>query len=145
MAEEIEVTYQDLKDGVDCLADRIEAEWGRPSNVVGIAKGGWFPALLLANRFDVRKAYSVGAKRYEGGEGGELEVYQLPLELPEGKTLLVDEVVQKGITMERIGQLFEGDVCTATLYLKKESEFEPDFYWKKTGNEWLVFPWEKRS
>ena len=54
-------------------------------------------------------------------------------------TLIVDELVDTGVTMKRYH-----NYSIAVLYRKDHTIIEPD-YFASTINKWVIFPWEKKG
>lgn len=130
-----------------------------PSTIIGLSRGGWIPAVTLANMMNVREVYSIGIASYETDNGcaedvqGELRTYQkIPVNCPElskGRPILiVDDISDKGHTLScvvnNIKSIFGNHIQTATIFTKHGTSFVPDYYYNQVSDdEWVVFPWEK--
>lgn len=131
-----------------------------PTTIIGLSRGGWVPAVTLANMMGVREVYSIGIASYDTGydgvedEQGSLRTYQkIPVNCPglsKGQpVLIVDDISDKGHTMSRVvsnvKSIFGNHVQTATIFIKTNTTFVPDYYYKQVEDEqWVVFPWEKK-
>jgi len=122
----------------------------KPDAVVGIGRGGWVPARVVADVLGIGVALSICIKYYEsvGRTRGKPLVFQaIPREGIEGRRLLVvDDIADTGKSLRvALGLLSAArDVRVATLHFKPGSEVKPDFFAEK-ATEWIVYPWEKRE
>jgi len=69
---------------------------------------------------------------------------QFSQEHPDGKLLVVDDIVDTGKTFDRLNEITDIqniDFYSLVLYFKTRSTYIPDHYMKETAS-WLVFPWE---
>lgn len=118
-----------------------------PDVIVGIARGGLIPAVMVSHTYKKRLIY-VDAKFYKDIEERDKEpIIRSPLsgEVKGKRVLIVDDVVDTGKTLKTImehvqGQKPEG-IMTAALVTKPKAEMKPDKYIFKT-DRWIVFPWE---
>jgi hypoxanthine phosphoribosyltransferase len=56
--------------------------------------------------------------------------------------IIVDEICDGGNTFKLWQQRFP-NILTATLYLRHNSKFKPDFWgYKLDTDQWIIFPWE---
>lgn len=65
-------------------------------------------------------------------------------EFPNGKLLVVDDIIDSGKTFERfleIAELKHIPFETAVLFYKPHSSYTPDYFIEETI-DWIVFPWE---
>lgn len=117
--------------------------------VIPIARGGWLPALIVSQQNKVRGIFSFGAYGYEDETNQmlpQLLIYQIPpIEMLRGKkVLVVDDIVDTGRTMAAITDWLKKrrvKYKTATVYKKKGSKFEPDYYVSE-NTSWVRFPYE---
>ena len=106
------VTWNDIDKAVAEIVDWAKGQYFE--NVYGIPRGGLIPAIMLSHRLG------------------------LPLTTnPEKhKTLVVDDIVDSGETMEDFTHY-----KTVSLYYNAKSKFKPLFHVHEVKN-WIVFPWE---
>lgn len=57
------------------------------------------------------------------------------------RTLVVDDIVTTGATMNRLVKSVSKKVRTATIFRSKTSPFRPTYHVQDTKH-WIVFPWE---
>ena len=142
--------------------------------IIGVANGGMIPATLIAKQLGVDKLLSCNLKSYQEDKPREgahnttdiVEVKSFPSseEIKNEKLLIIDDLVDTGLTFEKIkehlyiwpktenlfpspGETWASSTCekfyTATLYNKPKSIYKPDHTVREFDNdEWIVFPWE---
>lgn len=100
------------------------AAWARLQNfksVYGIPRGGLVLAVKLSHLLDI------------------------PLTLHREDitpaTLVVDDIVDKGATLERFLFSVDRNCCIASIFLNETSSQKPSFFVRKK-ERWVVFPWE---
>lgn len=118
-----------------------------PDVIVGIARGGLIPAVMVSHTYKKRLIY-VDAKFYKDIEDRDKEPIirsSLSGEVESKKVLIIDDVVDTGKTLKTImNHVKERDpdsIMTAALVTKPHAEMKPDQYIFKT-DRWVVFPWE---
>lgn len=130
------VSWSEICELVERLAHLVREEYDCEFYVVGIDRGGIVPGALLARMLNSPFA--------------NLECNSLAT-LPDhaGMLLLVDDIIDSGETMSRVDTLVKMQLSKieryrfATLFLKKDSCFVPDFYGESVPDGiWLDFPWE---
>jgi hypoxanthine phosphoribosyltransferase len=95
--------------------------------VSGIPRGGLIPAVMMSHVFGI-KYISYSSAR------------MLPKDL-RNKTLVVDDIADTGVTLKEADEI---GFITATLSMRSTSLTAPRYFGEFiTGDEWLVFPWEK--
>jgi hypoxanthine phosphoribosyltransferase len=137
-------SYHDIEKGCALLATQIIREQ-EPDIIVGLARGGLIPAVILSHILGVKMIpVSYSSKKGEG----EYKQYEntLPL-IPEKKILIMDDIVDSGHTMKEVYEHYFAqahNVDMATLYWKEGSAIAPNYYWQslKHDDPWIVFSWE---
>jgi hypoxanthine phosphoribosyltransferase len=129
------------------LAASIKGSGKRVDLVVGIARGGIPPAMVVADRLRVPIDF-INVKSYTGvQQRGRVKIISTLFEDASMKeVLVVDDLVDQGETMETILNFLNekyhpSKVMTASLFIKPWSKFHPDFF-VDTTDAWIVFPWE---
>ena len=130
------------------LADRIRSDGFKPDIIVGISRGGWYPARILSDLLDNPYITSVGAEFYVGLYEANREprlTQPIAVDVFDKRILLVDDVVDTGksavLVKNHLCRLGAKENKLLTLYYKPWSTIKPDFYGKETS-DWIVFPWE---
>ncbi|RLG13660.1 hypothetical protein DRN69_05240 [Candidatus Pacearchaeota archaeon] len=131
----------------DCnkLIRRIKYAKFKPASIVAIATGGLPLGTVLRNRLKI-PLIVISAKSYEGMKRGSL-VFNVSFSSPiKSPVLLVDEVIDSGVTMKSIFRYITSlgiQVKTATLFYKQSANFKPDWYINIAEEEkWIKFCWE---
>ena len=130
------------------LFEKIKEDNFLPDIVIGIARGGWIPARLLADFFVLRETANMKVEAYEmiGEMSANAKITQ-DIEIPiDGKKVLViDDIADSGASLKMaVGSLLRrnpAELKTATLFYKKTSVVIPDYYNVLTS-AWEIFPWE---
>jgi hypothetical protein len=133
------------------LAVNINKSEFEPDLIVGVSRGGWIPARILADLLDNPNLASVGAEFYSGisvTRSAPVLTHPVSISVDKRKVLVVDEVVDTGKSLKLVREHLVGqgaeEVRIATVYLKPGSAIKPD-YWEKETRMWIVFPWEIRE
>jgi hypoxanthine phosphoribosyltransferase len=131
----------------ESLASVIKGSGRTVDLVVGIARGGIPPAMVVADRLRVPIDF-INVKSYTGvQQRGRVKIISTLFEDASNKhVLVVDDLVDQGETMETILAFLAErhhptSVMTAALFIKPWSKFRPDFF-VDTTDTWVVFPWE---
>jgi hypoxanthine phosphoribosyltransferase len=133
------VTYANVAEVLGGILRESEPVLGDIEFVVGVSRGGLFPAMVAATAM-VRPLIVAYIDKQDN-------VYFDRTEWIRGKTvLLVDDIVRTGKTMDKIrGLLLEqGAFSVATLapyYLESAKSHAPD-HGTMTGED-IVFPWDE--
>lgn len=103
------------------------ARWAKSfkfKNIFGVPRGGLVVAIRLSH------------------------LLNLPLELNTGKinkkTLVVDDICDKGKTLDELKNKIKINFLSATIYFKKNNLYAPTFFCRQKKN-WVVFPWETKE
>ncbi len=112
-----------------------------PDCIVGIARGGVIPAVLLAKQLRVRDMYVLKV-RVEGSERKIMaDVFT---DISGKKILVVEDMLESGKSMITVKEYLESKgakVKTACLYIMAQTEIKPEFYLKEIAKK-ESFPWE---
>jgi len=140
------LTWQDIDRCVRVLASKVKAY--RPDVVIGIARGGLIPAVMLSHllrtEFDfVRILFYTDIEKHLERP---LLLKPVTIRLQNKRVLIVDDVVDTGKTMqvaiEHVRHCGAMDVRTAALCCKTRTLRTPDYY-VEFVDHWVVFPWER--
>ncbi|MCH8906459.1 MAG: phosphoribosyltransferase [Candidatus Heimdallarchaeota archaeon] len=148
MVEYLVQNWQDAFDKCFSLYLQIKTADYVPDMIVGIARGGWVPARLLADFMGTKNTLNIKVEAYEliGETDVEAKITQDITSNIEGKSILVvDDIADTGSSLEVVIESLVAkkvkDYRIATLYYKDKSSIIPDFYCQLTS-AWVVFPWE---
>ena len=133
------------------LADKIRRAGFKPDVIVGISRGGWFPARILSDLLENPELASVRAEFYlKVAQARDEPVITQPVSAPvEGRrVLLVDDVADTGkslrLVRSHLRERGASEVRVATIYYKPWSILVPDWYARET-RAWVIFPWERKE
>lgn len=140
---------QDFLQDIDKLAHDIVVAGEEIDYIVGIARGGLLPAVLLSHRLDVPMR-SVSWSTFHKDQMRE-HAYDIADDINEGKrVLLIDDILDSGRTIQ---ELLEDWGCArdqirlAVLLHNTDQSIVPDFHGRKFSRaalpQWIDFWWEK--
>ncbi len=119
-----------------------------PDVILGVARGGWVPARLIADFFRTKQTANIKIDFYGdiNERKEEPEITQSAPNLSGKKVLIVDDVADSGKSLKKVmEQLDQMDNCvykTLTIHYKPHSIVKPDYYLVET-DKWVVYGWEK--
>lgn len=123
------------------LALKVAREYA-PEVVLGIAKAGVIPGVVVASILQVEFASMAVTRRDEGGEP--ILVTGPPATIKGRRVLLVDETCDTGSTfklaLNEVRALRPSEVRTAVSF--KTGGYTPDFYAFETENL-IILPWDR--
>lgn len=111
------VSWDDINVLVEELCTTIVTSGVRVTSITGIERGGLIPAVMISHRLSIPYVTSINKN-----------------------TLVVDDICDTGETLQNTVAGY-----TATLHYKTTAKYTPDFYSKEVGDEWIVYPWERKD
>ena len=143
------VTWQKVYGLCERLCRRILADGFRPDAIVGIARGGYMPARILADFFGVMNLAALKIEHYHGTRKSRQAriAHPLPAAFSGRRVLVVDDVSDSGDTFDLAlahlaGREALGEVRTAVLHHKTTSSRVPDYFAHKViAWRWIIYPW----
>jgi len=131
------------------LHRRIASTGFRPDIIVGIARGGYMPARVLADFFDQMNLAAIKVEHYHGPRKSSRAIvrHPLPVDITGQKVLVVDDVSDSGDSFEAALAHLRGcgdaaELRTAVLHHKLTSSYRPDFHAARIVKwRWIVYPW----
>ncbi|MEK6760539.1 MAG: phosphoribosyltransferase family protein [Nanoarchaeota archaeon] len=120
--------------------------------ILAIGRGGLVLGRYASDYFEKDMAVLM-ARRYKVGERKSDDVEVLFGEISHigqlsGRILVVDDLLEDGITMKHVLNKLKGlkitDIKTAVLFVKPQSKITPNYFIEKTS-DWIVFPYEKNE
>lgn len=137
----INVTWDNLEGMVRELMEDITQSNIEFTKIIGVARGGCVPAVMLSNRLNI-PFESILWQTRDGKYRNEQRLNQL---VSNETALIVDDIYDTGKTYETMHSVIApwNDVHWLSLISKKEDDFL-DFVSRKLYNntDWIVFPWE---
>ncbi|MHA2028646.1 MAG: phosphoribosyltransferase [Candidatus Kariarchaeaceae archaeon] len=148
MVEYLVQNWQDSFDKCFYLYEQIINSQFYPDIVIGVARGGWIPARLLADFLHIKETVNIKVEAYSviGETDVEASVTQdINVNIEGKKILVVDDIADSGESLLAVYNSMKektpAEVRTATIYYKPRSAIKPDFYTHETS-AWVIFPWE---
>jgi len=126
-----------------------------PNAIVGVGRGGLIPAVLMAYKFNVKPFFNYTIQSYTDDNlhtSGFVAFQDPGVDICNYKSknvLVVDDLSDTGDTLLHIVDLLKHqygleNIRVATLCIKEDTKFIPDYYAEKFPSDcWLVFPWEE--
>lgn len=138
-------SYHDIEKGCALLATQLIRNLEEPEMIVGLARGGLVPSVILSHILGVKMMpVSYSSKRGQG----EYKAYDnaLPV-VPFKYILLMDDIIDSGFTMREVCEHYESKghhVNIASLYYKDGAVIKPQLSWQDIPKDspWIIFPWE---
>jgi hypoxanthine phosphoribosyltransferase len=114
----IYLSWDDIETLVDNLCKQITEKTRTVTSVTGLQRGGLIPAVMISHKLNIPYVYSIHPT-----------------------TLVIDDICDTGETLNFI----LGGVPTAVLHYKPTANHKPTFYAQEVGDEWIVYPWERKD
>ncbi|MES2935031.1 MAG: phosphoribosyltransferase [Pseudomonadota bacterium] len=149
------VSWDEYHHAIEQLALLVHESGWKFDQILCLARGGMRPGDILSRIFDVPLAIlSTSSYREEAGtQQGSLDIAKyITVTKGElgGRVLLVDDLVDSGVTLEKVQQHLSGnfsavtEVRSAVIWCKACSSIRPDFYLQYLAtNPWIHQPFEE--
>ena len=111
------LSWDDIEQSVDKLCKQISDRSRTITSVTGLQRGGLIPAVLISHKLNIPYVDSIHPN-----------------------TLVVDDICDTGETLS-----FVLEAPTAVLHYKPTAKLKPTFYAEEVGNDWIVYPWERKD
>lgn len=122
-----------------------------PNVIVGVKRGGFAPARVLADVLETTDVATVGIEFYVGITEIRHELFlmqRVSADVEGKRALLIDDNAETGKSLrlfrEHLRQQGATEIGVATMYSKPSSAIKPDYNEKKT-QRWVVFPWDAKE
>ena len=129
---------------IDDLVKEISsrASTYKPTHIVGIARGGLVPAVMLSHRLNLpMETLGVSFRDNKATHHTKFKP------IKDARYLIVDDINDSGTTFKVVTDIFKNRRLqhrTAALINKEKSDFDVDFYGEMFyHDDWITFPWEK--
>ena len=114
----------------------------KPTHIVGIARGGLVPAVMLSHRLNLpMETLGVSFRDNRATHHTKFK----PID--DARYLIVDDINDSGTTFKVVSDIFRNRrliFATSALINKEKSGFNVDFYGEMFyHDDWINFPWEK--
>ena len=141
------ITWKEIEKYSLDLAAQIKQDF-KTDAIIGIGTGGFIPTTFLSKILKVKTVGAFSAHSYCDKKQCTLEVESEPkMDLKGKKVLLVDDLIDSGITMIEIKKRLltkykAREVRLAVYFVNKNHCKDYPDYWIKENEGWIVFPWE---
>ena len=140
------VPWKTIHQSVRDIAEQVQSEdW---KGIVGVARGGLVPAVMLSHRLSIPTLKTFTATSYKGMDKADLSFdSEFTLDNEGEGWLFVEDIIDSGDTANLILDRFP-KACLATVFCKVLNVrriFHTDRVYYSvdlTVDDWLVFPWE---
>ncbi len=141
------VSWTELHRDAKALAWRL-ADAGPFKGLIAITRGSLVPAAIVARELELRLIDTICCSTYEKTKrGAKVEVLKGTLaEAEQGEDwLIVDDLVDTGVTAERVRQMLP-KAHFATVYAKPAGKPMVDtFITEVSQDTWILFPWDQET
>ena len=111
------LSWDDIEQSVNQLCEYINKSELKITAVTGVERGGLIPAVMVSHKLNLPYIYSIDTT-----------------------TLVIDDICDTGETLNMLLT-----PLTAALHYKPTAKHKPTFYAEEVGNEWIVYPWERKD
>lgn len=140
--KKINLTWDRFKTDTLLLIDRFPQDFKK---IVGVARGGLFPATILAHSLGIRDMGIINVESYDRNGKQKKPILNLvpkDLNFNNPETLIVDDLVDTGDTFRELRKHFP-KAKYAAVYAKSYGIHTADFKVQMYDQDvWLNFPWE---
>ena len=144
-------TWADVDGWADSVAAQVRERSAVPSTIVGLTRGGWVPARLLADRLGVKRIVSLRAQHWgvTATPTGDAQLTEGLSGTVEGlHVLVVDDITDTGdslaLAVAHVRDARPARVESATFLHITHSKFAPTYFAEEIPRDrwvWVVFPW----
>lgn len=144
-------TWADVDGWADRVAAKVQERAATPTTIVGLTRGGWVPARLLADRLGVKRLVSLRAQHWgiTATPTGAAEITEgLSGPIVGEQVLVVDDITDTGeslgLAVDHVRAKAPRRVESATFLHITRSKLEPTYYAEAIPRDawvWVVFPW----
>ena len=151
------ISYDELDTLVEKLYSKIKKDSFVPDLMLAIARGGFLATRILSDLFESDNCavdvFSITIKHYLsiGKQNAKpVMLQELSHNIFGLSILVVDDVSDTGDTLlfvkDYLTWLGAKDIRIATVFIKSQTKFVPDYYEKEISQDtWIVFPYERRE
>ena len=147
MTNEFIISWDDIH--LDCkILAKIITIFDKPlDGIIGISRGGLFPALILSHLLNITliDTFCVNSYYDSSRNSNNLKTLKVPDQNSnylQKNWLIVDDLVDTGKTLQYIKKFYPNSFY-CTLYAKPAGISMADIFIRKFSQDtWLIFPWE---
>jgi len=123
------VSFEEVHDMVRRVSEKVKASGYRPDTIVGLARGGWFPARLMCDFLGMTDLVSLKVEHWvETGKTKDEATIRYPLvaDFSDRKILVVDDITDTGksliVSTEHLRRLNPEEMRIAVMQYIPESK-----------------------
>lgn len=142
-------SWEEIQQSCVEIAWKTKTDGFKPDIIVGVARGGWIPARLIADILGIGNLTSLGISFYSDIATTEKKptiTQPISTTIKDKVTLMVDDVADTGQSLkvgrDHVVGLLPRRLKIATIYKKPWSIITPDYYTSES-DAWIIFPWEQ--
>ena len=142
-------SWEEIQQSCLEIAKKTKTSRFKPDIIVGVARGGWIPARLIADILGIANLTSLGISFYADIATTEKKpkiTQPITTTIEDKAILMVDDVADTGHSLkvgrDHVAGLRPRSLKIATIYKKPWSIISPDYYTRET-DAWIIFPWEQ--
>ena len=141
-------TWEDFWQYCEVITQTIRQSDKSYSQIVAIARGGFYLGDYLSRRLQIPLAVIVANSYTKPNQQNELSISDISSVQPlQGDVLLVDDLLDTGITMVTIKNKLEQEdhlrIDTAVIWQKSQCQYQANYYYSVTPQDyWIVQPFE---
>ncbi len=130
--------HQDTKK----LAQKLKDSSKTFDGILGISRGGLFPAAVIAYELDLRLVQTICMASYHGYERRQGIEVLASSSFEDKNWLVLDDLVDTGQTFYKIKEIVPS-CYNACIYAKPKGEQSADVFFEAVPQDtWVVFPWD---
>ena len=139
-------SYEEFRDDTKQLI--AKSRLFKPQSIVAIARGGLTLSHCMAEGLNLREVQSMRTELYDGEtKRQEITLFGECDFTDKKRVLVLDDIADSGETLQAVMNYLQTrykgiEFKSATLFYKKTSLYEPDF-WINEAKNWIEFFWEK--
>jgi len=138
-------SYDNIHFALNHIMDYLDKVNFQPDLILGLARGGTYPALILSQTMNV--PFQLLYYSSKKGKGNDKNHNNKFIDFDCERMLIVDEIADGGHTLLEVSSYYNSkhEVKTATIYCKETSIFKPDIHWwtLPAVSPFIHFPWEQ--
>jgi uncharacterized protein len=146
--KELTFTWEEFREYCEVIAIAIITSQKSYSQIIAIARGGFYLGDYLSRRLELPLSVIVAQSYSKDNQQQKLLLGNLSyINAPENRVLLVDDLLDTGITMTIIKKMLEDtwkvQVDTAVIWQKSHSQYQADYYHSITPKDyWITQPFD---
>ncbi len=139
-------SYESFRDDTNKLLVMLRRE--HFDAIVAIARGGLTLSHVVAEGLEIRAVQSIRTELYDKSQKREkIALFGSCVFEDVKRVLVLDDISDSGETLRAVMEYFATEFTdiefkSATLFYKKTSVYEPDF-WVNEADDWIDFFWER--